>query len=81
MNTLDNISIERLHSIEREREETQSMQEFREWCKQMHIGSRFEVKNHRANELMQQYSDYTNWIKREEESRRWMPEFVVRMFG
>lgn len=81
MNTLDNISIERLHSIEREREETQSMQEFREWCKQLHIGSRVEVKDSRATELMQQYDGYTNWIKRENEVRRWMPEFVVRMFG
>lgn len=81
MNTLDNISVERLHSIEREREETQSMQEFREWCKQLHIGSRVEVKDGRANELMQQYDGYMNWIKREEEKRRWMPEFIVRMFG
>ncbi len=70
MNTLDNISIERLHSIEREREETQSMQEFREWCKQLHIGSRVEVKDSRATELMQQYvdkdgrSNYPKWVQR-----------------
>jgi len=77
---IDNISIERLHSIEREREEVQSTKEFQNWCKQMRIGSRVEVKDERASELMQQYDGYTNWIKREEESRRWMPEFIIRMF-
>ena len=63
---IDNISIERLHSIEREREEVQSTKEFQNWCKQMRIGSRVEVKDTRANELMAQYEDYHNWIKREE---------------
>jgi len=77
---IDNISIERLHSIEREREEVQSTKEFQNWCKQMRIGSRVEVKDARANELMAQYENYHNWIKREEESRRWMPEFIIRMF-
>ena len=80
MNTLDNISIERLYTIEREREQTQSLTEFQKWCKDMNIGVRVEVKDHRANELMQQYNGYTEWIKREEEKRRWMPEFIVRMF-
>lgn len=78
--TLDNISIERLHSIEIEREQTQSLKDFQLWCKEMNIGTRVEVKDRRANELMQQYDRYTNWIKGESEVRRWMPEFIVRMF-
>lgn len=77
---IDNISIERLQGIEREREEVQSTKEFQNWCKQMRIGSRVEVKDTRANELMEGYENYHNWIKREEESRRWMPEFIIRMF-
>ena len=78
--TLDKISIERLHSIEIEREQTQSLKDFQLWCKEMNIGARVEVKDRRANELMQQYDRYTNWIKGESEVRRWMPEFIVRMF-
>ena len=77
---LDKVSIERLHSIEREREEVLQDKEFQNWCKQMNIGARVEVKDKRANELMAQYDGYTNWIKREAEVRRWMPEFIVRMF-
>jgi hypothetical protein len=57
-------SIERVHSIEREREEILSSKEYREWCKKYNIGSRVEVRDSRATELMNQYSDrYTNWIK------------------
>ena len=77
---LDKVSIDRLHSIEREREEVLQDKEFQNWCKQMNIGARVEVKDKRANELMQQYDGYTNWIKGESEMRRWMPEFIVRMF-
>ena len=80
MNIIDNISIERLHTIEREREEIQSMHEFQKWCKDMNIGSRVVVKDHRAIELTNQYTGYLQWIKREEEKRRWMPDFIVDMF-
>ncbi len=58
-------NIDRIHSIEKEREETMSTKEFQEWCTKMHIGSRVHSINHRANELMDQYSDYyPNWVKR-----------------
>ena len=77
---LDRVSIDTLHSIEREREEVMQDKEFIQWCKDMNIGARVEVKDKRANELMQQYDRYTNWIKGESEVRRWMPEFIVRMF-
>lgn len=80
MNIIDNISIERLHTIEREREQIQSLTEFQKWCKDMNIGSRVEVKDHRAIELTNQYTGYLQWIKREEEKRRWMPDFIVDMF-
>jgi hypothetical protein len=57
-------NIERVHSIEREREEVQSSKEFRDWCKRYSIGSRVEIRDSRATELMAQYSErYTNWVK------------------
>jgi len=57
-------NIERVHSIEKEREEVQSSKEYREWCKRYNIGSRVESRDSRATELMAQYSDrYTNWVK------------------
>ena len=62
--TLDNISIERLHSIEREREEVLQDKEFIQWCKDMNIGARVEVKDYKATELMQQYSEYPKWVQR-----------------
>jgi hypothetical protein len=61
---LDNINIERLHSIEREREQTMIDENFIQWCKDMNIGARVEVKNFRATELMQQYSEYPKWVQR-----------------
>jgi hypothetical protein len=57
-------NIDRIHSIEKEREEIQSSKEYRDWCKKYNIGSRVEIRDSRATELMNQYSDrYTNWIK------------------
>jgi len=57
-------SIERVHSIEKEREEILSSKEYIDWCKKYNIGSRVEIRDSRATELMNQYSDrYTNWIK------------------
>jgi len=62
---LDNITIEKLHSIEREREQTLIDKNFIQWCKEMKIGSRVEVKDWRAIELQQQYEhNYPNWIKK-----------------
>jgi hypothetical protein len=66
---LDNISIDRLHSIEKEREQTMYDENFIQWCKQMNIGARVEVKDYRAGELMQQYvdkdgrSNYPKWVQ------------------
>ena len=32
------------------------------WLKKYKIGSRIEVKDYRATELMQQYSNYPKWV-------------------
>ena len=55
--------IDRIHSIEKEREETQSLIEFQEWCRSMNIGSRIERRDSRATELMEQYGNYPKWVK------------------
>jgi hypothetical protein len=57
-------SIERVHSIEREREETMALIQFQEWCKSMGIGSRVHRVDSRATELMSQYTNYTKWLSR-----------------
>jgi hypothetical protein len=56
--------IDRIHSIEKEREETQSLIEFQEWCRSMNIGSRIERRDSRATELMAQYGGYPKWVAR-----------------
>ena len=56
--------IDRIHSIEKEREETQSHIEFQEWCRSMNIGSRIERRDSRATELMAQYGNYPKWVAR-----------------
>jgi hypothetical protein len=57
-------SIERVHSIEKEREETQSLIEFQEWCRTMNIGSRVHRVDSRATELMVQYTNYAKWLSK-----------------
>lgn len=60
-NTYDNI--DRIHSIEEEREKVLGSKEFQSWCKRYNIGSRVEIRSDRATELMNQYSDrYTKWL-------------------
>ena len=56
--------IDRIHSIEKDREETQSLIEFQEWCRSMNIGSRIERRDSRATELMAQYGGYPKWVAR-----------------
>ena len=57
-------SIERVHSIEKEREETMALTQFQEWCKSMNIGSRVHKVDSRASELMAQYTNYTKWLSK-----------------
>ena len=56
------IDIEKYSSIERERETIMADDNFQKWCSDMKIGSRVEVKDYRASELMQQYTNYPKWV-------------------
>ena len=58
------IDIEKYTSIESEREKVMADIEFQKWCSDMRIGSRVEVKDYRATELMQQYTNYPKWVQR-----------------
>jgi hypothetical protein len=59
---IDSIDIEKYNSIEREREKLMSDKKYIAWLKEYKIGSRVEVKDYRASELMQQYSNYPKWV-------------------
>ena len=61
----NSIDIEKYHSIEDERNKILNDIEFQKWCKDMRIGSRVEVKDYRATELMQQYTNYPKWVSRQ----------------
>ena len=54
--SLHSIDIDKYSSIEEERQKVLSDKAFQQWCKDMKIGSRVEVKDYRADELMKQYS-------------------------
>jgi hypothetical protein len=57
-------NIERVHSIEKEREAVQSSTQFQEWCSKYSIGSRVHSIDTKATELMRGYGErYTNWVK------------------
>jgi len=58
------IDIEKYTTIEEERNKVLSDIEFQNWCKEMRIGSRVEVKDYKSNELMQQYHNYPKWVSR-----------------
>jgi hypothetical protein len=58
------IDIEKYTSIESEREKVMQDAEFQKWCSELRIGSRVEVKDFRATELMQQYTNYPKWVQR-----------------
>jgi PP-loop superfamily ATP-utilizing enzyme len=65
MNTIEaiqSIDIERYNSIEKEREKVMSDEKFQRWCRDMNIGARVEVKDYRSNELMNQYTNYPEWV-------------------
>lgn len=65
VNTIHSIDIEKYSSIEREREKVIADTQFQKWCSDMRIGSRVEVKDYRASELMQQYTNYPKWVSRQ----------------
>jgi hypothetical protein len=63
--TINSIDIDRLHSIEKEREKVLADENFQQWCKDLKIGSRVEVKDYRSIELMNQYTNYPKWVSRQ----------------
>jgi hypothetical protein len=76
MNTMDNITIERLDTIERERTETLMTEEFQQWCKDMSIGVRVEKREgiNRANDMMAQWSGSMS------EGEKMWPDWIRRMY-
>ena len=67
VNTLHSIDIEKYSSIEEERNKILNDIEFQKWCKELHIGSRVEVRSesmNRGTELMNQYPQYPKWVSR-----------------
>lgn len=55
--------IDRIHSIEKEREKIMSTTQFQNWCTAMGIGSRVHKRDERATELMRGYGDrYAKWL-------------------
>jgi hypothetical protein len=59
MYTMDNISIDRLYTIERERETIMADTAFQQWCKDMNIGIRITKREgiNRANDMMAQWNN------------------------
>lgn len=81
MNTIDIVveqytNEEKMNKLHIEREQTMQLAEFQKWLKEMHIGSRCEVKNHNAIDMMQDY----DWSKWNEQKQSRMPEFIQRWF-
>lgn len=76
MNTIENISIDRLDTIEREREKTMADARFQQWCKDMKIGVMYTDRAgiNRANDMMAQWSGSLT------EGERMWPEFIRRMY-
>jgi hypothetical protein len=71
MNTIENISIDRLHTIEKERETTMADTRFQQWCKDMRIGIMYSDRAgiNRANDMMKQWhtdiqSGLPKWINK-----------------
>ena len=65
--SITHIDIEKYNSIEEQRHNTMGDNKFIAWCKQYNIGSRVEVVSEqrlKANELMSQYTKYTNYISK-----------------
>ena len=75
-NIIDNITIERLDTIERERERTMADENFQQWCKDMRIGVLYHKRDgiNRANELMAQWSGSMS------ESEKITPSFIRRIW-
>jgi hypothetical protein len=65
VDTIHSIDIEKYNTLEKEREKVMSDEKFIQWCKEMNIGVRVEVKDYRSIELMNQYTNYPKWVSRQ----------------
>jgi hypothetical protein len=65
VNTIHSIDIDKYNSIEKERNKILSDDKFIQWCKDLKIGSRVEVKDYRSSELMSQYTNYPKWVSKQ----------------
>ena len=75
-NSIENISIDRLNTIEREREAVMADSQFQQWCKDMKIGIRYTHREgiNRANDMMAQWSGSMS------ESERLTPTFIRKLY-
>ena len=75
-NTIDNITIDRLNTIEIERNATMADERFQQWCKDMKIGVLYHSREgiNRANDMMAQWSGSMS------EGEKMWPEFIRRMY-
>ena len=62
-NSIVDINVKKYTSLQKDRDITMVDKNFIQWCKDMNIGIRAEVKNYRAEELMQQYTNYHKWVR------------------
>lgn len=76
MNTMDNITIDRLNTIEIERNATMADESFQQWCKDMKIGIRYTHREgiNRANDMMAQWSGSMS------EGERLTPGFIRKLY-
>ena len=75
MNTIENISIDRLDTIERERTATMADERFQQWCKDMKIGYMVQKREgiNNANAIMEQWDN--EW-----QDRKWLPNWITQMY-
>ena len=75
-NIIENITIDRLHTIEIERNATMADERFQQWCKDMKIGIRYTHREgiNRANDMMAQWSGSMS------ESERLTPAWIRKMY-
>ena len=75
-NTIDNITIDRLNTIEIERNATMADESFQQWCKDMKIGVLYHSREgiNRANDMMAQWSGSMS------EGEKMWPDWIRRMY-
>lgn len=73
--SIEKIDIDRLYTIEREREEVYANPDFQRWCRDMKIGYMVQKRDgiDRANRMMDE------WDK-QESMLQWMPRWVMDMY-